>query len=44
MFRWGNQRFWKADLPEACLSSWPVINMVSYSDDQLLYVSLFRLE
>ena len=34
----------EADLPEACLSSWPVINMASHSDDQLLYVSLFRWE
>ncbi|MEE2961529.1 MAG: chemotaxis protein CheX [Myxococcota bacterium] len=32
----------EADLPELCLSSWPLLNIATQYEGQLLYVSLFK--
>ena len=34
----------EAELPEACLSTWPQLNIATHNDEQMLYVSLFRWE
>lgn len=32
----------EADLPEACMTAWPLITITSHNHGQLLYVSLFK--
>ncbi len=32
----------EADLPELCMTAWPLINIASHKQGQLLYVSLFK--